>query len=314
MKFIDAAQYSALPPCVATIGFFDGVHRGHKFLIEQLCRLADETSMASLIITFDNHPSEVLDNKVHPYQLTTLEEKKQLLADTEADYCVLLHFDKDMLHLSAQTFMEQIMYRQLHVRALLNGYDHLFGYGCKEHFDDYVRYGKAIGMEVKEAQPLRLDDEIISSSRIRTKLQLGDVDAAAHLLGHPYSVSGTVETGRQVGRTLGFPTANISIDNSYKLLPERGVYVVNVVMEGNVYGGMLNIGTRPTLHDGRPLTVEAHLFDFKGNLYGKPLSVLFRARLRDERRFADDKELAHQLTIDAATAENYLRTLGPVER
>lgn len=287
----------------ATIGFFDGVHQGHRFLIDRLCRIARERRMRSMVITFARHPRQVLQTDWQPQLLSTLDEKRELLRQTGVDRVEVLQFDVPMSELSAHDFMQQVLKERLGVELLLTGYDNRFGHHRAEGFDDYVNYGRELGIEVMAGEPLAVKDTNVSSSRIRKLLQEGDVADAALCLGYPYPLSGCVVHGEQIGRQLGFPTANLALDDACKLIPERGVYAVSVSIEGDscVYGGLMNIGRRPTF-EGHHTTLEVHLLEYSGDLYGKRLTVRFIARLREERPFPDRDALIAQMNEDKQQA------------
>lgn len=300
---ISDLQTSPLPPSVATIGFFDGVHVGHRFLVRQVCEVARERHLSSLLITFPVHPRMVMQADYQPRLLSTFDEKCTLLASTEADYCVALPFTRELAALSAHDFMQQVLRDQLHVHTLVIGHDHRFGHNRAEGFADYVRYGDELGMEIVRADSYQLDDTNISSSVARTSLEAGEVDKAARCLGYDYFLDGHVISGHQIGRTLGYPTANVQVDNPLKLIPADGVYAVRVRTEGHIYKGMLNIGCRPTIDNDTHRTIEVHLLHFEGNLYGHPLRIEFVRRIRDEQKFLNREALAHQLQLDAEEAE-----------
>ena len=289
--------------CVATIGFFDGVHRGHQCLVSQVCRLAHEHSCPSLVITFDKHPRQVLHADYIPQLLSTLTEKKALLMASGIDRLEVLPFTVELSRLTALQFMQQVLRDQLQVKTLVMGYDHRFGCGGGE-FADYVEWGRQTGIDVVLAH--ELDDVKVSSSRIRRFLAEGDVRQANMLLGYPYALQGVVMSGHQVGRHIGFPTANLKVQED-KLLPALGVYAVRVRVEDEAsYDGMLCIGHRPTLNNGDELSVEANLFDFSGDLYGKKVKLMLVDRLRDEQSFPSVQALQQQLEQDAAHARRAL--------
>lgn len=268
--------------CVATIGFFDGVHRGHQCLVSQVCRLAHERCCPSLVITFDKHPRQVLQSDYIPQLLSTLTEKKALLNASGIDRLEVLPFTVELSRLTALQFMQQVLCDQLQVKTLVMGYDHRFGCGGGE-FADYVEWGRQTGIDVVLAH--ELEDVKVSSSRIRRFLAEGDVRQANTLLGYQYALQGVVVSGHQVGRHIGFPTANLKVQED-KLLPAQGVYAVRVTIEDEAtYDGMLCIGHRPTLNNGDELSVEANLFDFSGDLYGKKVKLMLVDRLRDEQSF-----------------------------
>ena len=286
-----------LPPCVATIGFFDGVHRGHQFLIHHLVETARKEGLQSTVITFDAHPRKVLQADYQPEMLSTLDSKLLLLSKTEVDNAVVLHFDKAMAAMSAREFMQQVLHDHLNVRKLFIGYDHRFGHNREETFEDYVRYGREMGIKVIRNEAFQIDGINISSSVIRSFLKEGEVEMAARCLGFPYTL-----IGKHEGRKLGFPTANLDISHFGQLIPAPGVYAVRVRLENTVVWkrGMMNVGNRPTFN-GRQLTLETHIFNFGGDIYDQLLLVSFVKRIRGEQKFDSPEELAAQLKEDEQT-------------
>ncbi len=291
-------------PCVATIGFFDGVHRGHRFLIDQVKNLATERGLASTLITFAEHPRKVMRADFQPTLLTTPAEKESLLRSTGVDRCEVLHFTPELSCLSACEFMSQVLKQQLHVQILVIGYDHRFGHNRSEGFDEYCSYGRELGIEVMKAEACTLDGLLdISSSVIRAFLHEGEVEAATRCLGYPYFLEGRVVDGYKVGRTLGFPTANLCVEHPDKLVPAQGVYAVKVTVEGKSYKGMLNIGNRPTLDNGGRQSIEVHILNFSSDIYRQTVRVELVKRLRGECKFASLEALTAQLALDAKEAE-----------
>jgi riboflavin kinase/FMN adenylyltransferase len=289
---------------VASIGFFDGVHRGHLCLIKQLRDEAVRRGMGSLLVTFDRHPRTVLSPSQVPPLLTTLEEKERLLRETGVSEIAILPFTLELSRLSAREFMEQVLRRELGVKVLILGYDHAFGHGGGS-LDDYVRWGRETGIEVVRAH--ELSSLMVSSSKCRRLIEEGDVRGAAEMLGRFYTLSGEVVRGFHVGHELGFPTANLQVE-AEKVMPRNGAYAVWATLaDGERRGGMLNIGTRPTIGNGETTSVEVNLLDYDGNLYDQRLTVEFVARLRDERRFDSRSELMSQLALDEAAARELLR-------
>ena len=299
MQQIDETSDQVLRPSVATIGFFDGVHCGHRFLIEQVRAAAAEQGLASSVITFPVHPRKVMQSDFCPMLLTTCEEKVGLLADTGIDYCIMLRFTPDMAHLSARQFMT-LLKEKYRIQALIVGYDHRFGHNRSEGFDDYVRYGRQLGMEVLLAKAYSNKEIAVSSSVIRHLLLEGNVSEAADCLGYPYFLEGTVVGGYRVGRTIGYPTANLHVDNPDKLVPADGVYAVYVFVGGQKYGGMLSIGYRPTLNNGTDRSIEVNIFHFNADIYNQPMRVSFVRRTRSELKFDTVEALIGQLHKDAA--------------
>lgn len=291
-------------PLVATIGFFDGVHRGHQFLIKQVCDEAKASGMESAVITFDEHPRKVLHQDYQPRLLSTLEEKLILLSRTGIDNAVVLHFDREMAGLSAHDFMEKVLHDRLNVKKLIIGYDNRFGHNRAEGFDDYVRMGHEMGIEVIQSQAFSLDGVNVSSSYIRKLIEKGELELANKCLGYPYAIYGKVVSGYQEGRKLGFPTANLDLSGSGQLVPANGVYGVKVRLQDSMQyrRGMMNIGTRPTFN-GKNLSIEAYIFDFSGDIYGQTLVAAFIHRIRDEHKFDSAEELAEQMRNDAKIIE-----------
>ena len=304
MKFITLTDPLPYQACVATIGFFDGVHRGHRFLIRQLTRYAAGHDLASLLITFRTHPRQVMQAAYQPQLLTTYDEKCAQLATTGADCCLTLDFTTALAAWSARRFMAEILKEKLSVKVLIIGYDHRFGHDRSEGFAEYVEYGRELGMEVVRADAFAMSEVNVSSSMVRACLAEGEVGMAARCLTRPYEITGRVVHGFHVGHELGFPTANIQVEDAQKLIPKNGVYAVWVKGktggEEYVWGGMLNIGLRPTMENGENRTIEVHLLDFVGDLYGCRLTLSFVRRLRDERKFRNKGELVHQLREDEA--------------
>lgn len=298
MRFF-SAEGRLLPSCVATVGFFDGVHRGHQFLLEGVRNEAQSRGCEAVAITFDRHPREVLQSGFQPQLLTTTSEKIAHIRDLGIDRVEVLPFTKDFAALSSEDFLKKYILERYNAECLVVGYDHHFGSDASAEFADYRRCGEALGVEVKHATAFAAEGADVSSSAIRKLLEAGDVEGAEHLLGHPYALEGDVTEGRQVGRHLGFPTANLVPNSGLKVVPRTGVYAVWAEFEGKRFPAMLNIGSRPTLHNGDDVSIEAHLLGFRGNAYGKTLRLLFKYRLRDEREFPSTEALKIQLELDA---------------
>lgn len=295
----------------ATIGHFDGVHLGHQHVLRCLHALAMERGIdCTTAITFDRHPRTLFDASYVPNMLTTVEERQALFEDCGVDQCAVLEFDKAMASLSARDFMQQILRDRLGVSVLLLGYDNHFGKRKPgEGFEDYMRYGRELGIEVVPCTGITMADGTpYSSTLVRKLLGDGHCSKAMQCLGRPYTLNGTVVKGFREGRRLGFPTANMQVD-ALKVIPVGGVYAVKVRVEGfeKTYHGMMNIGHRPTYGE-HSLTLETNIFGFEADIYGRRLSVELYKRMREERRFGSVKELAEQLKQDALQAEEYLST------
>ena len=296
--------------CVATVGMFDGVHRGHQHVIGQVVEKAREAGISSTVITFDKVPRQVLDPSFRPQLLTTLEEKEAIIRQLGVDVLAVLPFTRETAGLSAQAFMQQVLHEQLQTKVLVTGYDNRFGHDRTEGFDDYVRYGRELGMEVLRGDAQLMDDgqRPVSSSVIRQLLaEEGRVDLMPHYLTRLYQLRGTVAPGEHIGHRLGYPTANLEVDEADKLIPAAGVYAVWTTLEGEQQprAAMMNIGNRPTFH-GHRQTLEVNILDFKGDLYGQTMCVSFVERLRAERRFDSPEALAVQLEADKEQVKQIL--------
>lgn len=290
----------------ATIGFFDGVHLGHRFLIDELKGIAKEKQLPSAVITFPEHPRAVLHSDYQPKLLNSFEEKLEQLATTGIDYCIVLDFTLALSRLTAQEFISNILAERLHTKALLIGYDHRFGRDRKDGFEQYVAYGAACGMEVIKASPYDEGRTAVSSSEIRKLLSHCQVEEAARLLTYPYQLRGTIVNGYKVGRKLGFPTANIQVDAPFKIIPGIGVYAVWVYLKGERYKGMLYIGDRPTLENGSHITLEVNILDFSGDIYNQEITVAFIYYVRGDVKFDSLEELKAQLGKDREKVDGLL--------
>ncbi|MDR0744063.1 MAG: riboflavin biosynthesis protein RibF [Tannerella sp.] len=288
---------------VAVVGFFDGVHPGHCFLIEEMRRIALERNLPTAVITFPVHPRMVLQSDYQPKLLNSFEEKLERLSQTGIDYTIVMDFTPSLAALTAREFIIEILSKQWRVRTLLIGYDHRFGRSRSDGFDEYVIYGRACGMEVFNATSYSKEGMAISSSVIRQLLQVGDVAGAARILGYFYRLKGHVADGYKVGRTIGFPTANIAIDEKYKVIPAAGSYAVWVILGGKRYKGMLYIGSRPTLEDGGEMSIEVNIFDFSGYIYNEPVTVEFIDFIRKDMKFDSLEELRTQMQEDKINAQ-----------
>ena len=299
MQLIYQSEINKLPPCAATVGFFDGLHAGHRFLIEKLKATAKIQNLKSVVITFSVHPLKVLNSGFKPEILTTLSEKLTQLSTTGIDTCIVLDFTIGMANLSAYEFLETILKEKFNVHTLLVGHDHRFEHNRTDGFPEYKKYGEALGMNVISCLQYNTDvDKHISSSEIRNALKKGEIEFANRLLTYEYSINGKVIEGFKVGRTIGYPTANISISDPDKLIPAIGVYAVRVKWNNSAYKGMMNIGHRPTLENGSNISIEVHILDFKEDIYNQNLEIDFICKIRNEQKFKDIDELKEQLQKD----------------
>ncbi|MDR1161221.1 MAG: riboflavin biosynthesis protein RibF [Tannerellaceae bacterium] len=310
MNVIRGIDNVAVEGLVATIGFFDGVHLGHRFLIHTMIQIAHERGLPSAVITFSEHPRNVLQSDYQPQLLNSFEEKVAHLETTGIDYCIVLPFTAELAAYPADEFIHTVLSQKLHIKTLLIGYDHRFGRGRTDGFREYVRYGAACGMEVLEISRFIENEIAVSSSEIRRLLMEGKVEGARALLSYPYQIKGSIISGHKVGRVLGFPTANIRIDEPFKIAPGIGVYAVWVQLHDKRYKGMLYIGNRPTLNNGDAITLEVNILDFSGDIYNHEIIVSFSCFIRGNIRFNTLEELKSQLEKDRQTVNERLTSNG----
>lgn len=292
-------------PTVATIGSFDGIHRGHVAMIEETKQRAAKLGLPVTLVTFSGHPRLLFDSTQSPFLLSSQQVRMERLAATGVERCVVLDFNRELAAMTAREFMSEILAKRLNVKLLVLGYDHRFGRPEPEvNADTYISYGKELGIEVVRAARYNEEGMKVSSSQVRRALAVGDVETSAQLLGYRYTLQGHVIHGAALGRKLGFPTANIEPDEPMQLLPLNGVYEVTATLEGKQYKGVLNVGTKPTVTGDGHRTVELFIIDFEDNIYGCNIEVSFVRRLREERRFASLDELKAQIAKDVASVKN----------
>lgn len=293
-------------PTAATIGMFDGVHCGHRFVVDFLKRTARENNLKSAVITFSNHPQTVLHPDSEFKTIMSISAKVKALENTGIDYTILLDFSKQLSELTAKEFL-RVIKEKYGVRLLLIGYDHRFGHNSTETFSDYVEYGKEIGITVIQSPEYGPDALHISSSAIRKQLAAGNIEVANSMLGRPFTLSGKVVKGFQNGRKIGFPTANVDVDKNI-ILPKGGVYVATATLQsGEVRGGMLNIGRRPTFNNSCDISIEINIFDFSEDIYDQQISVSIYSRLRDEKKMDSISKLIDQLKEDEINIRKILK-------
>lgn len=284
-----------------TIGTFDGVHIGHRKILDRLRDSAKKTALKSTVLTFFPHPRMVLQKDVDIKLLNTLEEKIQIMETLGLDYMVVHPFTKEFSRLDASRYVKDILVEGLGAKKVVIGYDHRFGRNRNACIDDLVEYGKGLDFSVEEIPAQEVDEVSVSSTKIRKALEQGDIETANAYLGYPYMLTGTVTRGRGLGRDFGFPTANLEIAETYKLIPKNGSYVVRGDLGGKEYFGMMNIGFNPTV-DGSKKSMEVHFFDFSGDLYGQKIQLGLLHRIRDEQKFGSIAALKEQLERDRVHA------------
>ena len=300
-EITDITTFSTQQPTVLTIGTFDGVHLGHQKIIERVVATARQEGLLATIFTFFPHPRMVVQHDKSLKLIHTLEEKKQLLQRLGVDLLVVQPFNEAFAQLTAEEFVSTILVQRFNVKKVIIGYDHRFGRNRTANIDDMRLFGEKYGFAVEEISVQEVDEVSVSSTKIREALNKGDVTTAEHYLGTPYSLTGTVVHGLKLGRTLGYPTANIQVTEDYKLIPKDGVYAVySYIGERKVYG-MMSIGKNPTI-EGKGASIEVYFFDFNGDLYDRELTIYFVKYLREERKFSSVALLKKQLQDDETTA------------
>ena len=291
---------------VVTTGTFDGVHIGHQKIIRRLKEVANNVKGESVVFTFDPHPRKVLQPESEIKMLCTQKEKIHLLDQAGVDHLIVFPFTKEFSRTSSLEFVRDLLVNKIGTDTLVIGYDHHFGRNREGSFEHLLEYGPTYGFNVEEIPALDVDSINVSSTKIRRALNDGDIYTARTYLSYDYSISGTVVKGKQVGRKIGFPTANIAMDNEDKLIPADGAYAVKIELDHVAYNGMLNIGVNPTVELSNKRTIEVHIFDFDEDIYGKEIKITFKERLRKEQKFDDVSALKNQLEIDKVQALKYL--------
>ena len=290
---------------VVTVGSFDGVHLGHRAVLDEIARRASAAGRRSMLVTFDPHPLEIVNPQAAPPLLTAGLERHEVLAETPVDSVLMLRFDRRLAAMDPETFVREVLVRRCRIGELVIGHDHGFGRGRAGDVETLRTLGGQLGFAVDVVDAVDVGGQPVSSSRIRRAVAGGDLATAARLLGRPYSVSGVVEQGEQRGRTIGVPTLNVPTVSPRKLLPPDGVYAVRVETGAGRFGGMMNQGPKPTFGELRRV-LEAHLFGFDGDLYGRRIRIEWVGRIRDVQRFGSIEDLKAQLARDRAQAEAML--------
>ena len=299
MKVVyDIKEFDPKKPVVLTQGTFDGVHFGHRKILRHVVSEAREIDGVSVLLTFYPHPRLVLypdDNELK--LLTTIEEKVELVSAIGIDYLIIIPFTQELSRLRASDFVRDILVEQLHISKLIIGYDHRFGRNREGGLKEMIQFAETYNFKLEEIPPQDIEDSIVSSTKIRKALLDGDVHLAKEYLGDLYTISGKVEEGLQRGTTIGYPTANVRVGSSFKLIPKNGVYAVWVYIDKIRYAGMLNIGYNPTFED-KKWSMEVHILNFNKNIYHHKILISFHSRIREEMKFEDVTSLVNQLTND----------------
>jgi riboflavin kinase/FMN adenylyltransferase len=306
LKLYDNQKLYSKNPSVITIGTFDGVHIGHQKIINRLVKVGQHKNLESVVLTFFPHPRMVLNKDANIQLLNTIEERKELLSKLDLKGLVIKTFDIDFANLSARDYVKTILVDELNAKHIIIGYDHHFGKNRSANIDDLKTYGKEFGFEVEEISAQDIKDVAVSSTKIRNAISNGDLKTANSYLGSPYFLTGQIIRGKGLGKQIKFPTANINIEEDYKLIPKNGVYVVRSIIDDTAVYGMMNIGTNPTVN-GTKQSIEVHYFSLDKNLYGNTLKVSILSRLRDEHKFESVALLQEQLKKDQEQAQQFIK-------
>jgi riboflavin kinase/FMN adenylyltransferase len=291
-----------------TVGVFDGVHLGHRAILDHLAYTARASGGESVVITFDPHPKLILSPKTNGlFFLSTLDEKKRLIAESGIDHLIIMNFTRELSNLEAADFVKEILVKKIGVKHLLVGYDNHFGKSKGGDFRKIREFGEILNFEVEHSEQISAPGGVISSTVIRHALLNGHLEEANRWLGYSYSLTGTVIGGLKLGRSLGFPTANIKPDDIHKLIPSAGVYAVEILLDNNKYKGMLSIGFNPTVKkEKEERSIEVNIFDFDKDIYNRIITIIFRFRLRNEMKFENVGLLSEQMEIDKLTSRRLL--------
>jgi len=299
--FNNLSHYKSDKAVILTIGTFDGFHIGHQKIIN---RLTKNENLQSVVLTFFPHPRMVLQQNSDIKLLNTIDEKIELFTKLQLEVLIIHPFDKTFSELSAEEFVKNILIKKLNLKKIIIGYDHRFGKNRTAGIEELIAFGKKYNFEVEQIPAQEIDEISVSSTKIRKALDDGDITLANSYLGYPYSLEAKVVQGRKIGRTLGFPTANLKIHENYKLVPKKGIYIVRVVFDNQDFKGMMSIGTNPTVK-GREQTIEVNILDFDKDIYGKKIKIYFLKRIRDEQKFNSIEELKIQMQKDKQTTLMY---------
>lgn len=302
-------NYSSKNPSVITIGTFDGVHIGHRKIINQLTTISSTDNLVSILLSFFPHPKMVLQSNNEIKLINTINEKQDLLNALNLDFLIIKEFTKEFSRLSALEFVRDILVNKLNAKHIIIGYDHHFGRNRTANIQQLREFGELYDFTVTEILAQDIDNIAISSTKIRKALNNGDIKLANNYLGYNYFFNGTVIHGNNIGQTISFPTANIKIDESYKLVPKNGVYIVKSFIDNKCVFGMMNIGTNPTFNR-KNQSIEIHFLDFNKNIYNQSLSVEMITRIRSEKKFSSVENLKKQLELDKVTTLSYIDSLN----
>jgi riboflavin kinase/FMN adenylyltransferase len=302
-------DYNSTKPSVVTIGTFDGVHIGHTKIINQLITISLKNNLTSILLSFFPHPKMVLQNDNELKLINTIQEKEGLLNSLNLDYLIIKEFTKEFSRLSALEFVRDILVNKLNAKHIIIGYDHHFGRNRTANIEQLKEFGELYDFKVTEILAQDIDDIAISSTKIRKALINGEIKLANKFLGYNFFFSGDVVHGNNIGKTISFPTANIKVDQPYKLIPKNGVYIVKTIIDNQTTFGMMNIGYNPTFN-GKQKSIEIHFLNFNKNIYHKNLTIEMIMRIRNEIKFNSVEDLKKQLEQDKLSTLNYIKSLN----
>lgn len=301
-------EFKTSKKTIVTLGTFDGVHIGHNAILDKICNTATKENLESVILTFFPHPRLIVSDNYDIKLLNTIDEKSILLEKKGIQNFIIHPFDKTFSELSPREFVTQVLVEKLNIQKIIIGHDHKFGKNRAADFNDLTNFGKEFGFEVEEISAQQINEVAVSSTKIRNSLLEGNIPLANEYLGYPYILTGNVIKGNQLGRTIGFPTANIEIPEDYKLIPKNGVYIVTTIVNNETVLGMMNIGVKPTLGENK-LSIEVHLLNFNKDIYNQKIKVNVLERLRDEQKFESFDALKLQLELDRKNTIHYFENL-----
>jgi riboflavin kinase/FMN adenylyltransferase len=305
----DLKDYNSNSPSIITIGTFDGVHIGHKKIINQLTSTSSKEHLTSILLSFFPHPKMVLQNDRELKLINTITEKEELLNNLDLDYLIIKEFTKEFSRLSALEFVRDILVNKLNAKHIIIGYDHHFGRNRTANIEQLKEFGLLYDFKVTEILAQDINDIAISSTKIRKALINGEIQLANKFLGYDYFFNGNIVHGNSIGKTISFPTANIEVHESYKLVPKNGVYIVKTIIDKKLIFGMMNIGVNPTF-DGTKQSIEIHFLNFNKNIYNQNLTIYMISRIRDEKKFNSVEDLKTQLELDKVSTLSYIESLN----
>lgn len=303
------SDYKAAQAAVVTIGTFDGLHQGHQKILDRVVARSNKENFTSVVLTFFPHPRMVLQPEHNLELINTINERVELISQQGVEHTIIHPFSKEFSRTTAQEYVEDILVNQLNAKVVVIGYDHRFGRNRSASIVELREYAKEYDFEIIEISKKEVEEVAVSSTKIRRALRNGEVHAAAQYLNRSFSITGKIARGKQIGRTIGYPTANLEVEESYKIIPANGVYITSSIIDGTTYYGMTNIGTNPTVSDLGHRTIETYYLEFKGDLYNETTELFFHERLREEARFENIDQLKKAMAQDELNTRSYVKQM-----